>query len=223
MKIFKDRQSAGKLLAKRIQGIQGVRGNKEAIVLGIPRGGVVVAAEIAKELKLPLDIIVTRKIGAPDQPELALGALDPDGEVVWDQEIIREFGLPAGKAGEMGEIRETVKNEKEEVRRREQLYRQGRKPIDVEGKTVLLVDDGIATGATTLSAINYLKRHNVKKIILAVPVASKEAIVRVLGELGGFGEVVVLETPEYFQAVGQFYHEFEPVEDQDVIQLLANG
>lgn len=195
MKLFKDRQSAGKLLAKRLWEFKGVKG---VIVLGIPRGGVVVAKEIARELNLPLDIIVTRKIGAPNQPELALGAVDLDGEVI-------------GDVGEFGEI---IERELEELKRRENLYRQGKEPLDVENKTVILVDDGIATGATTLSAINYLKRHQAKKIILAVPVASREAIEKIVEE------VIVLETPEYFQAVGQFYEKFEPVEDTEVIQYL---
>lgn len=201
MKIFKDRQSAGKLLAKRLQGYRRAQGT---IVLGIPRGGVVVAKEAAKQLKLPLDIIITRKIGHPNQPELAVGAVNADGEVV----------------GEVGEVKEIVEKELEEIIRREEVYRQGRKPPEIEGKIVILVDDGIATGATTLSAIKYLKRHRAKKIILAVPVASKEAEEKIVRELGEFGEVIVLETPKNFQAVGQFYQNFEEVSDEEVIQYL---
>lgn len=214
MKIFKDRQSAGKLLAKRLKHYFNDHGT---IVLGIPRGGVVVASAVAESLKLPLDIIVTRKIGHPNQPELALGAVDPDGEVVWDQDIVREFG-------ELREVGEIVKNEIEEIKRREREYRHTRPGLAklVENKVVILVDDGIATGSTTLAAINYLKRHKAKKIILAVPVASREATERIVGELGEFGEMVVLETPEYFQAVGQFYQSFEPVEDEEVVQLLRS-
>ena len=139
MKIFKDRQSAGKLLAKRLIHFSHGRSN---IVLGIPRGGVVVAAEVAKELKLPLDIIITRKIGHPNQPELALGAVDPDGEVVWDEELAN--GL---KVGVLRELRE--------LKRREKIYRIGRSPLDVSNKIVILTDDGIATGATTLAAVKY--------------------------------------------------------------------
>lgn len=208
MKLFKDRQSAGKLLAKRLWGFKGMKG---VIVLGIPRGGVVVANEIARELNLPLNIIVTRKIGHPFQSELAVGAVDADG-------VITE-GLEG--------VEEIVKSEVEEIKRREETYRKGKKPLKVKDKTIILVDDGIATGATTLAAINYLKRHGAKKIILAVPVASKgsvEKIIRELGppagETGEFGEVVVLETPDYFQAVGQFYEEFGEVTDKEVIQYL---
>lgn len=210
MKIFKDRKAAGKLLAKRLRQY---KGKKNSIVLGIPRGGVVVAAEVAKSLKLTLDIIVTRKIGAPSQPELALGAVDADGEVVWDKELLSQLELKI----ESGEMAEKIDDEMEEIKRREREYRQGREPLDVKNKVVILVDDGIATGATTLAAIRFLRRHQAKKIVLAVPVASRAAIDKTVGE---FGEVLCLEIPEYFQAVGQFYHHFEPVTDSEVIQLL---
>ncbi len=201
MKIFKDRQSAGKLLAKHLKQYVGV---DNMVILGIPRGGIVVAAEIAKELKLPLDIIVTRKIGHPNQPELAVGAVDLDGEVI-------------GNVGEVGGI---VEKELGELRRRESLYRQGRTPLKLKGKTVILVDDGIATGATTLAAVNYLKRHEAKKIILAVPVASYEAAEKLGKQVD---EAIILETPEYFQAVGQFYEYFLPVSDEEVIKYLNHG
>lgn len=206
MKIFKDRQAAGELLANRLKNI------KVDLVLGIPRGGVVVAAEVAKQLKLPLDIVVTRKIGAPGQEELALGAVDPDGQVVWDDQLLRQLVPPAG--GLKFKIEEALK----EIKRRENVYRSGKEPLDIEDKTVLLVDDGIATGSTTLAAIKYLERHGAK-IALAVPVASREALEEIRNEVE---ECIVLETPEYFQAVGQFYHEFEPVTDEEVVELL-NG
>lgn len=207
MKIFKDRQSAGKVLASHLKQY---KGRDNTIVLGIPRGGVVVAKEVAHELNLPLDIIVTRKIGAPFQKELALGAVDADGEVF-------------GEVGGVGEIREIIEREIGEIKRREKLYRGGMKPLEISGKVVILVDDGIATGATTLAAIRFLKRHGAKKIILAVPVASEEAVERVKREIRGIGEIVVLETPEYFQAVGQFYQDFKEVTDEEVIYLLNNG
>ena len=201
MKLFKDRTSAGKLLAGKLKDV------KADLVLGIPRGGIVVAAEVAKSLKFPLDIVVVRKIGAPNQPELALGAIDPDGEMVWNEEAVRE-------AGEVGEI---IENEWKELKRREDVYRNGKHPIEVDRKTVILVDDGMATGETALSAVRYLKKHRAK-VILATPVASKDALDRVIGELD---KMVVLETPEAFRAVGQFYEEFEPVSDETVVQLLS--
>lgn len=194
MMIFKNRQSAGKLLAKRLKEF---RDKPNVLVLGIPRGGVVVASEIAKKLRLPLDIIVTRKIGAPYQPELALGAVDPDGQVV-------------------GGLNLKVDEQLEEIKRREKLYREGRKASsDVENKIVILVDDGLATGLTVISAISYLRRHGAKRIILAVPVASKEALEKIDAD-----KVEVLYIPEYLQAVGQFYQNFEEVNDEKVIQLL---
>ena len=201
MKLFKDRASAGKLLAGKLKNV------KADLVLGIPRGGIVVAAEVAKSLKFPLDIVVVRKIGAPNQPELALGAIDPDGEMVWNEEAVRE-------AGEVGEI---IENEWKELKRREDVYRNGKHPIEVDRKTVILVDDGMATGETALSAVRYLKKHRAK-VILATPVASKDALDRVIDELD---KMVVLETPEAFRAVGQFYEEFEPVSDETVVQLLS--
>ena len=201
MKIFKDRESAGKILASKLKSTQA------NLVLGIPRGGVVVAKEISQELNLPLDIIVTRKIPHPDQIELALGAVDSDGEII----------LGAGL--EIEGLEELVKKEVEEIKRREQTYRQGKNPLNLKGKTVILVDDGIATGLTTLATIKYLKKHKVKKIILAVPVASNEALDKIKSEVE---KLVILETPEYFNAVGQFYLNFLPVSDQEVIQLLSD-
>ncbi|MEK7617510.1 MAG: phosphoribosyltransferase family protein [Patescibacteria group bacterium] len=205
MKIFKDRQAAGKLLAKRLKNVS------SDLVLGIPRGGVVVAAEVARKLSLPLDVLVVRKIGAPFQSELALGAVDGDGEVVWEEDLLKEVGV---SREELGDI---IKNEWKELKRREDLYRAGKGELNVDGKVVILVDDGIATGATTLSAINYLKRHKAK-VILAIPVASKEAVDKIRAVEGV--RDVVLEIPEYFQAVGQFYQDFLPVSDEEVVEIL---
>lgn len=213
MKLFKDRKSAGQLLSKHLKKY---KAKENTIVLAIPRGGVVVAYQIAKKLKLPLDIIITRKIGAPAQPELALGAVDADGNVIWDERLLQDTGF---KKDELNPI---INSEVDEIKRRESVYRLGKNPLNLTGQTVILVDDGIATGSTTLAAVNYLKKHRVKKVILAVPVASQDTKIKVLNKLGKFGEVIVLETPDYFQAVGQFYYEFEPVTDQEVVQLL-NG
>lgn len=206
MKIFKNRQAAGQILAQRL------RNTSADLVLGIPRGGVVVAAEIAKKLNLPLSFIVTRKIGAPMQEELALGAVDPDGEVAWDHELLKQLKL------EIRNLKLEIEDEWKELKRREDLYRGSRGNLDIWGKTVILTDDGIATGATTLAAIKYLKRHGAR-VILAVPVASKDAMEKVAQEAE---EVVVLHTPLDFQAVGQFYQHFEPVTDEEVIQLLKH-
>lgn len=206
MKIFKDRQSAGILLANRL------KDTKADLVLGIPRGGVVVAYEVAKGLKLPLDILVTRKIGVPGQPELAIGAIDADGETVWEKKLLSDLRL------KIYDLREEVKKQWKELKRREGLYRHKRGRLwRLEEKKIILVDDGVATGATTLAAIKYLKRHGAK-VILAVPIASKDAWEKLSKEAD---ESIVLEIPENFQAVGQFYQQFEPVTDQEVVQYLA--
>lgn len=209
MQIFKDRKSAGKLLAKRLNEY---RDKKDVIVLGIPRGGVVVASEVARKLNLPLDIIVTRKIGSPNQEELALGAVDPDGQIVWDQELLDQLRIDNGQL--------TIEDEVNEIKRRDKLYRQGKELFDISNRTVILVDDGIATGSTTLAAAKYLRSHQAKEIILAVPVASQEALSKLSVSVD---QLVVLETPQYFQAVGQFYHQFEPVTDSEVVQLLTEA
>lgn len=205
MKIFKDRKAAGQLLAERL------KDRKADLVLGIPRGGVVVAAEVANVLKLPLDVLVIRKIGAPNQLELALGAVDPDGEVFWDEELMEELRFRVGDLGDR------VKSEWKELKRREDLYWGDMGDLKIENKTVILVDDGMATGATVLAAARYLKRHGAQ-VTLAIPVASKDALEKVRSEAD---EVIIMHTPEDFRAVGQFYQQFEPVSDEEVVQLLT--
>lgn len=208
MVIFKDRESAGKLLAKRLANL---KDKKDAILLAIPRGGVVVASEVARELRLPLDIVITRKIGAPNQPELALGAVDPNGEVVWDENLVSDLGLSKD------ELREDVEKEKKEIKRRERIYRGEKEPLQLVGKTVILVDDGIATGATILTALRYLKSLGVKRSVIAVPVVAEEILNKISQETD---EIIALHSPEFLGAVGSFYQDFTPVEDQEVIELL---
>lgn len=204
--IFKNRQQAGKVLAEKLIA-------KEAdLVLAIPRGGVVVAAEISKALKLPLDVVITRKIGSPRQKELALGAVDKDGEIVWDDELKKGFFISDT------EVDQAVEKEQQEIKRRENIYRKGKPPIDLKEKAVILVDDGIATGSTVLSAILYLLRHGVEKIILAIPVASEEGLKKLSHEVD---QVVLLERSKNLFAIGQFYQQFDPVSDDQVVKLLA--
>lgn len=209
MLIFKDRKSAGKLLSKRLKGY---KNKSDTLVLGIPRGGVVVAAEIARILKLPLDIVVTRKIGVPSQPELALGAVDSGGNVAWEESILKDTGLEPLK------LKEEIEKEVKEIKRREGIYRAGKGSLNVLGKRTILVDDGVATGATMLSAIRFLRSISAKFIVLAVPVAAKESIRRLSGEAD---ETIVLHIPEHLMAVGSFYQNFTPVSDEEVIQLLS--
>lgn len=208
MMVFKDREAAGELLAKRLTDYQG---KKDMIVLGIPRGGVVVASQIAKILNLPLDIVVTRKIGAPFQKELALGAVDPAGNVVWEKSLLADTQV------NKEELTQDISREVVEIKRRQALYRGRRTPLDVSGKVVILVDDGVATGSTITSAIRFLKSAGSKEIILAVPVAAKESIRKVSEEVL---ETVVLYAPQHLVAVGSFYQNFNPVSDEEVIELL---
>lgn len=207
--MFKDRQVAGRLLAKRLVEY---KNHSNTQVLAIPRGGAVVAYEVAKALKLPLDIVITRKIGAPHQPELAIGAVDPDGKVVWQEGLLADLELGTRN------LDGAVENQVQEIKRREQLYGQDRQPLDITGKTIILVDDGIATGATVLSAIRYLKRHRVRKIILAVPVAAASTMDQLKPVVD---EAITIYQPDSLGAVGQFYQNFEPVSDKEVVKLLS--
>lgn len=208
MMIFKDRESAGELLAKRLADY---KNKQDMIVLGIPRGGVVVAFEIAKKLRLPLDIVVTRKIGAPFQKELALGAVDPAGQVVWEEGLLEDLGF------KIQDLRDEVSTQLNEIERREKLYRASKPPLDVENKEVILVDDGIATGATMLSSIRYLKSVGASRVLVAVPVVAEEVMKKISLQTD---KMVVLHAPEFLGAVGSFYEDFSPVSDQEVIELL---
>ncbi|MHB0912021.1 MAG: phosphoribosyltransferase [Armatimonadota bacterium] len=202
---FEDRADAGRRLAQALEKYRG----PDTVVLAVPRGGVVVGYEVAKHLGAPLDVVVPRKIGAPGQPELAIGAVAGD-EYVLDESTIRYLGVPERY------IAEEVQAEKVEIGRRRALYR-GDGPLDVEGKTVLLVDDGIATGLTIIAAARYLRKMRPARLVLAVPVAPPESIERLRGEVD---EVVVLETPEPFWAVGSWYRHFDQTSDREVVDLL---
>lgn len=184
------------------------------MVLGVPRGGVIVAAEVAKALNAPLDVIISRKIGAPFNPELAMGAVAPDGTVLYDERLMGVFGVK--REG----LEEEVARQLEEIRRRERLYRGGRKPPEYEGRTVIVIDDGIATGFTLMAALRSISRHRPKKLVLAVPVAPPEVLARLNSEVD---EVVCLETPEEFYAVGQFYSDFRQTTDQEVVTALMHN
>ena len=164
---FRNRREAGKLLAEELATL---KGREDVIVLAIPRGGVVVGYEVARALHVPLDIYVTRKIGAPGNPELALGAVASDGTVVLDEEAIERMGVPSRY------IETERAYQQEEIERRLARYRGERPPPQLSGKTVILTDDGIATGATTLAAIRALKQAQLSRLILAIPVAPRSTI-----------------------------------------------
>lgn len=205
--IFEDRADAGRKLAERLQDYKGL----DTIVIAIPRGGVVVGYEVAKALDVPLDIIVPRKIGAPSQPELAIGAVAGDDVCVLDEQSIAYLRV-------MDEyIKKESEAQRKEIARRLEMYRGDQPFPSLEGKTVLLVDDGVATGYTTMAAARELRKKNPKKLVLAVPVAPLESMERLRSEVD---EIVVLETPDPFFAVGSWYYEFSQTTDEEVIDLL---
>lgn len=202
--MFRDRHHAGKLLAEALRDRIAGAG---WVVLGLPRGGVVVGAEVARALGLPLDIIVTRKIGAPGNPEFAIGAVDADGVVT----------LGAYPMADKSYVERVAEAEKAEIARRLAAYRRGRPPFDPAGAHAIVVDDGLATGLTMISAVEYLKRHGAARIVVAVPVSPPETarLLRVRAD-----EVVTLAEPRDFFAVGAFYDDFVQTDDAEVIALL---
>lgn len=207
--MFKDRTDAGQRLAKALSKY---KNQKDAIVIGLPRGGVTVAYEIARDLHLPLDIIAVAKLGAPHNPELAIGAIAAD-EVLLDQDMIDSLGVSEKY------LQEEIAKKKKEVERRLLAFR-GKKPdLSFTGKIVILVDDGMATGSTMEAAQHAISKKNPKKIIIAVPVAPPETLKKFSGKVD---EIVCLLSPDDMMAVGQFYGSFEQVEDQEVIRLLKN-
>jgi putative phosphoribosyl transferase len=205
--LFRNREDAGKRLAKALLRFKG----KDVIVLGIPRGGVVVANEVAKVLEAPLDIVVTRKIEAPGQPEYGLGAVTQEGDVIMDREAAELVGATAEY------LEDQVRRKREEVKQRMEHLRPDIPYPELAGKVVIIVDDGIATGSSAEAAVMSIKRRNPREIVVAVPVApvdAKEALVR------SGTSVVCLETPWSFFAIGEFYRDFEQVEDVEVRRIL---
>lgn len=209
--IFTDRADAGIKLADKLKEYK----SPNTIVLAIPRGGVMVGFEVARALDVPLDLVIPRKIGAPAEPELAIGAVAGSGEVrVLDSNLVRYLGVSQSY------IDEEVERQVKEIERRSRLYR-GDKPLpDVSQKTVIVVDDGIATGSTMMAAVRWLKTRHPKKLVLAVPVAPPETVQKFIPEVD---EIVVLETPQDFFAVGAWYRNFEQTTDDEVANLLKRA
>jgi putative phosphoribosyl transferase len=208
--LFNDRQEAGQRLAERLTFLEG----KDVIVLAVPRGGVVVAAEVAKALGAPLDVYITRKIGAPYNEELAIGAVAPDGSTVLDQGLISSLGVSSQY------IEKETARQKAEIERRLKKYRGDAPPPRLAGRHVVLVDDGVATGATTLAALRALRQQKPQKLILAVPVGQPDSI-QMLSAAAD--QVVCLATPEPFWAVGRFFIDWSQTSDEEVIALLRQG
>jgi len=206
--IFRNREDAGRRLASRLQKYAN---RDDVIVLGVPRGGVPVAFEVAAALNLPLDIFVLRKLGVPGQEELAFGAIGSGGVRVLNRSVVDHLGLSDL------DIASVTHKEREELERRDRLYRGNRPPLDVLGTTVILVDDGIATGSSLMAAIHALRQMRPAAIVVATPVAPPETCHRLLQEVD---ELVCVEIPEPFYGVGQFYDDFLQMSDEEVTELL---
>ncbi len=205
---FKNRTHAGELLAQKLTTYTK---QPDTIVIGLPRGGVVTAFQVAQTLNLPLDIIVTRKIGAPFNPELAVGALTEDGQIDLNISLMRSLNIS------QDDLTQIIEDEKKEAQRRLQLYRKNKPTRNLHNKTVILIDDGIATGATMKAAIKSAQKDKAKKIIVAVPVAPPETI-RYFKQRAD--ELICLMQPEDLGAIGQFYEHFVQTTDKEVIALL---
>src|SRR6266478_1931382 len=207
--LFRDRSDAGRLLAAKLTAYAN---RPDVLVLGLPRGGVPVAYEVAQALGAPLDVFVVRKLGVPGYEELAMGAVATGGVRVLNDQLVRRLGIP-------GALIETVASqERQELARRERLYREGRPPPDVRGRTVILVDDGLATGATMHAAIEALRQLQPARIVVAVPTASPEACEEMRAKVD---DVICAITPEPFEAVGRWYQDFSQTTDEEVRGLLA--
>lgn len=207
--MFQDRQDAGRQLAASLTKY---KNNKSAIVIALPRGGVVVGYEVAKSLNLPLDVICPRKIGAPYNPEFAIGAVTETGQPIFNWDVIAELGIPKDY------LDQEAKKEAQQSQRRLSLFRKNLPPRNLKGKIVIIVDDGLATGATMHAAIKSARFEGAETIVLAVPVSPIDTLSRIQSEVD---EAVCLDTPPFFHAIGQFYEEFYQVEDEEVLKLLA--
>jgi putative phosphoribosyl transferase len=209
--MFYDRHEAGRLLAEKLNHY---RGRENVLVLGLARGGVVVAFEVAKTLSLPLNVVVPRKIGAPGNPELALGSIMENGEGVFNHSIIRLLGVSQNY------IEREIEKEKARAQQRLILYRQYAPLPDFKKDTVILVDDGIATGSTMLASIQAMRQAEAQRIVVAVPVASSDAL-KLMEQVAD--EVVCLYSREDFVGVGMYYRVFDQTEDKEVVHLLQEA
>lgn len=213
---FADRRDAGRALAELLtpylsEHLPGAAGAHRVVVLGLARGGVPVAWEVAAALGAPLDVFVVRKLGVPRQPELAMGAL-AGGRVVINERVIRSLGISAEV------LQAVIERERNELQRRERAYRGNRPPAELRGRMVIVVDDGIATGASVLAAVRAIQAAEPASIVVGVPVAARAACRKIAQEAD---DVVCVSTPEDFDAVGQAYRDFHQVSDDEVRDLLA--
>ena len=209
--VFRDRRHAGRVLA---QMLAGYANRSDVIVLALPRGGVPVAYEVAKALHAPLDVFVVRKLGVPGHEEYAMGAIASGGVRVLNDEVVRRLGIPDTA------VDAVTRYEQGELERRERLYRAGRPLPDLRGRTVIVVDDGLATGSTMLAAVRALRAQQPARIVVAVPTAAAETCAQLRSEAD---EVVCATTPEPFRAVGTWYDDFSQTSDEEVRELLARA
>lgn len=208
---FKNRTEAGQ---KLIPKLEDYKGNPDAVIIALPRGGVVLGYELAKGLNLPLDLVVPRKIGAPENEEFAIGAIAEDGEAFLDSRIINSYGIQDSY------IQGAIEKEKKEAARRLKVYREDLPPRDLKDKICIIVDDGIATGRTLRAAIATVKKEGAKRIVVAVPVSARDSLEKIQEEVN---EVVCLHAPLFFGAVGKFYSEFPQNTDQEIIKLMKRS
>jgi putative phosphoribosyl transferase len=209
--IFRDRAEAGRLLAAKLREY----GNRsDVVVLALPRGGVPVAFEVARALNAPLDVFVVRKLGVPGHEELAMGAIASDGVRVLNQDVLRALGISRGVVDLVAE------REQRELLHREREYRDRRAPVDIRNRTVILVDDGLATGSSMRVAATALKQKDPAEIIAAVPVGARETCAEFESEVD---KVVCATTPEPFRAVGEWYRDFSQTSDEEVRDLLSEA
>ena len=210
MTVFKDRRDAGERLADILADLR----DERCLVAAIPRGGVVVGYYVAERFDWPLEVVVPRKIGAPYQPELAVGAVAEDGTIYVEEEVARAVGVG------MDWIRDAAERELEEVKRRIKLYRGGAELPRLDEYIVIAVDDGVATGATMIATVRFLKKLGSRRVIIAIPVAPPEVLPKLRAEAD---EVRCLETPIPFYAIGQFYMNFAQVSDVEVMDYLSRS
>jgi putative phosphoribosyl transferase len=208
--IFKDRQEAGKVLVKELDKLN----LNNPLIVAIPRGGVIIAQALAEKYNNPINLILPRKIGSPTNREVAIGAVTQDGTVILDDYLMSILGLT------QEELADDIQGVIDEINRRDKVYPNIIKLDEVSNREVVLMDDGIATGYTIMAAIQSLKNRQPARLILAVPVAPEEVIIKLKNQVD---EVVCIDTPEDFYAVGQFYEEFEQVSDNEVLAILNNN
>ncbi len=205
---YRDRVDAGRRLLLHLDHLRG----RDAVVLALPRGGVPVGAEVAGGLEVPLDVLVVRKLGAPFQPELGVGAIGEDDVRVVNDELAARLGLTDR------DIERIARLEREELTRRVRLYRGNRAPISVQGRTALVIDDGLATGYTARAAIAVARKRQASMVVLAIPVAAPSAV----AELSSIADDVICpEQPRFLGAVGQWYDDFQQTSDEEVILLIS--